>query len=99
MRIMTLNKADFILWMERLVIRIDSLKEHIVKLELQTLNIDGEELLDNQDIMKILKISYRTLQRYRSERRLPYYKLRGKVYYKLSDVQQLLRETFSSPVR
>lgn len=96
---MTLNKADFILWMERLVIRIDSLKEHIVKLELQTLNIDGEELLDNQDIMKILKISYRTLQRYRSERRLPYYKLRGKVYYKLSDVQQLLRETFSSPVR
>lgn len=96
---MTLNKADFILWMERLVIRIDSLKEQIVKLELQTLNIDGEELLDNQDIMKILKISYRTLQRYRSERRLPYYKLRGKVYYKLSDVQQLLRETFSSPVR
>lgn len=96
---MTLKKAEFISWMERLVIRIDSLKEHVVKLELQTLNIDGEELLDNQDIMKILKISYRSLQRYRSERRLPYYKLRGKVYYKLSDVQQLLRETFSSPVR
>ncbi|WP_267739780.1 helix-turn-helix domain-containing protein [Myroides injenensis] len=96
---MTLKKAEFISWMERLVIRIDSLKEHIVNLELQTLNIDGEELLDNQDIMKILKISYRSLQRYRSERRLPYYKLRGKVYYKLSDVQQLLRETFSSPVR
>ncbi|WP_010249550.1 helix-turn-helix domain-containing protein [Myroides injenensis] len=96
---MTLKKAEFISWMERLVIRIDSLKEHVVNLELQTLNIDGEELLDNQDIMKILKISYRSLQRYRSERRLPYYKLRGKVYYKLSDVQQLLRETFSSPVR
>lgn len=96
---MTLKKAEFISWMERLVIRIDSLKEHVVNLELQTLNVDGEELLDNQDIMKILKISYRSLQRYRSERRLPYYKLRGKVYYKLSDVQQLLRETFSSPVR
>jgi hypothetical protein len=85
--------------MERLSTRLDSLSENIDKLQLQTLNIDGEELLDNQDVLQILKISYRSLQRYRSDKKLPYYKLKGKIYYKLSDVQQLLRDCFSLPVR
>ncbi|MDM1376783.1 helix-turn-helix domain-containing protein [Myroides marinus] len=96
---MNVTRTEFITWMERLSTRLDSLSENIDKLQLQTLNIDGEELLDNQDVLQILKISYRSLQRYRSDKKLPYYKLKGKIYYKLSDVQQLLRDCFSTPVR
>ncbi|KUF45773.1 helix-turn-helix domain-containing protein [Myroides marinus] len=96
---MNVTRTEFITWMERLSTRLDSLSENIDKLQLQTLNIDGEELLDNQDVLQILKISYRSLQRYRSNKKLPYYKLKGKIYYKLSDVQQLLRDCFSTPVR
>lgn len=96
---MNVTRLEFISWMERLSTRLDSLSENITKIQLQTLNIDGEELLDNQDVLQILKVSYRSLQRYRSEKKLPYYKLKGKIYYKLSDVQQLLRDCFSIPVR
>ncbi|MEC5396044.1 helix-turn-helix domain-containing protein, partial [Bergeyella sp. RCAD1439] len=44
-------------------------------------------------------ISARSLQRYRSEGKLPYYTISGKIYYKLSDVHQFIREHFSVPVK
>ncbi|WP_025124790.1 helix-turn-helix domain-containing protein [Myroides odoratimimus] len=96
---MNVTRLEFISWMERLSIKLDTLSEHIAKVQLQTLNIDGEELLDNQDVLQILKISSRSLQRYRSDKKLPYYRLKGKIYYKLSDVQQFIRDSFAVPVR
>ncbi|MCC9043593.1 helix-turn-helix domain-containing protein [Myroides sp. M-43] len=96
---MNVNRSEFLSWMERITIRLDSLRQGIDKLQLQTLNIDGEELLDNQDVLQILKVSSRSLQRLRSQKLLPYYKVRGKIYYKLSDVQQLLRDSFSKPIK
>ncbi|MDM1499996.1 MULTISPECIES: helix-turn-helix domain-containing protein [Myroides] len=96
---MNITRLEFISWMERLSTKLDSLSEHIAKVQLQTLNIDGEELLDNQDVLQILKISSRSLQRYRSDKKLPYYRLKGKIYYKLSDVQQFIRDCFAVPVR
>lgn len=96
---MNVTRLEFISWMERLSTKLDSLSEHIAKVQLQTLNIDGEELLDNQDVLQILKISSRSLQRYRSDKKLPYYRLKGKIYYKLSDVQQFIRDSFAVPVR
>ena len=96
---MNVTRLEFISWMERLSVKLDTLSEHIAKVQLQTLNIDGEELLDNQDVLQILKISSRSLQRYRSDKKLPYYRLKGKIYYKLSDVQQFVRDSFAVPVR
>ncbi|MDM1094739.1 helix-turn-helix domain-containing protein [Myroides odoratimimus] len=96
---MNVTRLEFISWMERLSTKLDVLSEHIAKVQLQTLNIDGEELLDNQDVLQILKISSRSLQRYRSDKKLPYYRLKGKIYYKLSDVQQFIRDSFAVPVR
>ncbi|MDM1415695.1 helix-turn-helix domain-containing protein [Myroides odoratimimus] len=96
---MNVTRLEFISWMERLSVKLDILSEHIAKVQLQTLNIDGEELLDNQDVLQILKISPRSLQRYRSDKKLPYYRLKGKIYYKLSDVQQFIRDSFAVPVR
>ena len=61
-------------------------------------SIDGEELLDNQDLLQMLKISNRSLQRYRSIGKLPYYTISGKLYYKLSDVHQFIRESFNPPL-
>ncbi|APA93636.1 MULTISPECIES: helix-turn-helix domain-containing protein [Myroides] len=96
---MNVTRLEFISWMERLSTKLDTLSEHIAKVQLQTLNIDGEELLDNQDVLQILKISSRSLQRYRSDKKLPYYRLKGKIYYKLSDIQQFIRDSFAVPVR
>ncbi|MFH6991859.1 helix-turn-helix domain-containing protein [Flavobacterium sp. FlaQc-48] len=93
---MNIDRIEFISWMERLIERFDLLGEHIGELEKKRGNVDGEELLDNQDILQMLKISSRSLQRYRSSGRLPYYTISGKIYYKQSDVHQFIRESFTS---
>ena len=90
---MEIDRIEFIAWMERIMDRFDLLKEQIDKAEKRKNSLDGEELLDNQDLMLTFKISARSLQRYRSNGKLPYYTISGKIYYKLSDVQH-----FSVPV-
>lgn len=94
--IMNIDRIEFISWMERLMERFDIMGEHISELEKKRGSVDGEELLDNQDILQMLKISSRSLQRYRSSGRLPYYTISGKIYYKLSDVHQFIRESFTA---
>lgn len=93
--IMNIDRMEFLSWMERLLERFDLISEHISGLEKKRGNVDGEELLDNQDLLQMLKISARSLQRYRSSGKLPYYTISGKIYYKLSDVHQFIRESFS----
>ncbi|WP_409965950.1 hypothetical protein PIECOFPK_02313 [Mycovorax composti] len=92
---MNIDRMDFLAWMERIMIRFDMLSEHIEELKKKHNSIDGEVLLDNQDLLQMLKISNRSLQRYRSIGKLPYYTISGKLYYKLSDVHQFIRESFN----
>lgn len=96
---MNIDRMEFVMWMERLMDRLDLLAERFEKAEKKRSTIEGEELLDNQDLMITFKISARSLQRYRSEGKLPYYTISGKIYYKLSDVHQFIREHFSVPVK
>ncbi|WP_185248283.1 helix-turn-helix domain-containing protein [Chryseobacterium bernardetii] len=93
---MNIERTEFIAWMERIMERFDILKEQMLKNQSRFIEIDGEQLLDNQDVLQLLKISPRSLQRYRTDKKLPYYTISGKLYYKLSDVHQLIRESLSS---
>ena len=95
---MNIDRIEFMAWMERIMERFDILMELASGTKNQSTIIDGEELLDNQDILQILKISPRSLQRYSSSGKLPYYTISGKIYYKLSDVHQFIRESFTSPL-
>jgi len=52
--------------------------------------------LDNQDIMQILHISPRTLQTFRSNGTLPFSRIKGKFYYKVSDLEALLENNYSA---
>lgn len=96
---MNIDRMEFIAWMERIMERFDILKEYIIDIQKERNSIDGEELLDNQDLLQLLKISHRSLQRYRSSGKLPYYTISGKLYYKLSDVHQFIRESFNVPLQ
>ncbi|GAA6765718.1 helix-turn-helix domain-containing protein [Flavobacterium sp. CGRL1] len=93
---MNLDRMEFMAWMERIMERFDILSQMVSETKNHHANIDGEELLDNQDILQMLKISTRSLQRYRSSGRLAYYTISGKIYYKLSDVQQFVRDSFTT---
>ncbi len=96
---MNIDKLEFIAWMERIMDRFDLISESIRETKKNKNAIDGEELLDNQDLLQMLKISNRSLQRYRSEGKLLYYTISGKLYYKLSDVHQFIRDSFNMPTK
>lgn len=56
---------------------------------------DGDRLLDNTDLCRMLNISKRTLQRYRSIGALPYQRIYHKTHYKESDVIRFIETHFS----
>lgn len=90
---MNIDRENFEAWMERMLDRFDMLDKKIERLTTQRNCLDGEQLLDNQDLMFLLKVSLRTLQRYRAKGILPYIKLDdGRCYYKATDVHKLILE-------
>jgi len=92
---MNIDRENFEAWMERMLDRFDMLDKKIERLTTQRNCLDGEQLLDNQDLMFLLKVSLRTLQRYRTKGIIPFTKLDdGKCYYKATDVHKLIRDRF-----
>ena len=57
---------------------------------------DGDRLLDNYDLCKMLNISKRTLQRYRTSGDLPYQMIYHKTFYRESDVLRFIERNFSN---
>ncbi|NPD86439.1 helix-turn-helix domain-containing protein [Lentimicrobium sp. L6] len=55
----------------------------------------NEAWIDGQDVMQVLHISKRTLQSLRDSGVLPYSRLNGKFYYKLSDIENILESNYS----
>jgi len=53
---------------------------------------DFEGWVDNYDVCTYLNISNRTLQRLRSQKLLNYSIIRGKTFYKLSEIERMLNE-------
>jgi hypothetical protein len=54
--------------------------------------MDGDKLLDNHDLCMLLGVTKRTLQRYRQLKKIIYYKIDGKTYYKSSEIQEFLKK-------
>ena len=93
-----LDTETFELWMSKIMERFDRYEQMLSKLagkEIKEVKyLDGERLLDNQDLCQLLQASKRSLQRYRSSGTLRYQMLWHKIYYKESDVQEFLRTHF-----
>ncbi|MBU2018517.1 MAG: helix-turn-helix domain-containing protein [Bacteroidetes bacterium] len=51
--------------------------------------------MDNQDVCQLLKISKRTLQHYRDSGKIPFSQRGAKIYYKASDIDEFLIETYN----
>jgi hypothetical protein len=54
----------------------------------------GETFLSNREVCKMLGLGLRTLQDYRERGHLAYYKIEGKILYKLSDILQMLENNY-----
>ena len=54
------------------------------------------EYLTNPKVAKLLGCSIRTLQTYRDENRLKFYKVSRKILYKMSDVEEFLEKNYKT---
>ena len=89
-----IDKNTFEAWMERILERVEMLNKKIEKLNNSKNQLNGDTLLDNQDLCLLLKVSKRTLQRYRSLGILPYKRIQQKTYYLESDVHKFISQEF-----
>lgn len=61
--------------------------------------LGGERFLTDKELSAILKISRRSLQDYRNEGRIPYIQLGGKILYRESDIEQILKNGYRKAYR
>ena len=73
---------------------IKELKTLVVQVQKTRTQKFNENWVDAQDVMLSLHISRRTLQSLRDNRILPYSRINGKLYYKMSDVESLLESNY-----
>src|SRR5215831_7733041 len=66
--------------------RLDKMEEGLIKKQTQ---ID-DPFLDNQEFIQLMNISKRTAQNWRDEGVIPFSQIGSKIYYKMSDVKNLL---------
>lgn len=89
---MYINNEDFETWMQKLSKKLSEIGQDLKSL-INTKEVfdPDEKLLDNQDLAFLLKVSYRTLQRYRSSKKLPFFMVAHKTYYRTADVREFVR--------
>jgi len=57
--------------------------------------VPGETFVDNQQFLQLMKISKRTAQSWRDEGKISFSQVGAKIYYKLSDIEVLLKEHYN----
>ena len=87
------DREEFEGWMERIMERFDRTEKLLERVLKKNNTLDGEEVLDNQDLCLLLKVGIRTLQRYRAIGVLPYFTISGKVFYRTKD--EFIRTRFA----
>ena len=76
---------------ETLISKIDQIHHKI-----SNKNLPKQEVfLDNEEFIKMLKISRRTAQTWRDEGKISFSQVGNKIYYKLSDVEKTMDEYYN----
>lgn len=75
---------------QNLIERLERIEKYVIRAtERQKALNDDDVWLDNEQVSKLLDVSKRGLQRYRSNGKLPYQMYGKKCRYRLSDVEKL----------
>lgn len=91
---MYIENENFEGWMERIIERLENMDTKMDRLISRRNEIDGDKLLDNQDLCFLLKVTPRTLVRYRNSGLLPFTTIRRRNFYLESDVHNFIRNHF-----
>jgi len=69
--------------------------EEIKKVILKDSKKPTEVYLDNQEFLLLMKISKRTAQTWRDEGKISFSQVGNKIYYKMTDVEELLEKHYN----
>lgn len=61
--------------------------------------LNGQRYMTDKEVAEQLKISRRTLQEYRNDRKIPYLLFGGKVLYRETDIERMLEENYKKAMR
>lgn len=86
MEVITIESRAF----KQLMEKLEALSEYVYSLERPTEDTN-DDWVDSQEVCRFLRISERTLQRFRTKGQITYTSLGGKYYYQLSHLKQLLK--------
>jgi predicted site-specific integrase-resolvase len=56
---------------------------------------DFEQFVDNEKFVQLMKISKRTAQNWRDEGKIAFSQVGSKIYYKISDIDELLKHHYN----
>ena len=87
---MQIDRETFQIMLHQIMERFDKIEDRLSRMNRQTSALDGDGLLDNQDMCELLGVTKRTLARYRQKKLVTYYMIDGRTYYKASEVQDFL---------
>ena len=75
---------------QNLIDRLERIEKYVVRATERQAALDDEDIwLDNEQVCQLLGVSTRSLQRYRSDGKLPYQMYGKRCRYRLSDVEKL----------
>ena len=75
----------------QLMERFDKIEKMLERQNKMKECLDGDTLLDNYDLGKLLGVTHRTLARYRQKKLIRYYMIDGRTYYKASEINDFLK--------
>ena len=94
---MYIDNENFDKWMERLSKKLSEIGQDLKSLINTDKVLDeNDKILDNQDLAFLLKVSFRTLQRYRVSGKLHYFTISHKTYYRAADIRTFIQENAES---
>ena len=85
-----IDRETFQMMLHQIMERFDKIEDKLGRMNRQTSALDGDKLLDNQDMCELLGITKRTLARYRQKKLVTYYMIDGRTYYKSSEDKEFL---------
>ena len=88
MEVITIESQAF----KDLTANIKTIAKFVTSLQSKEEEEPQDGWVDNYEVCSFLKISNKTLQRLRASNTISYSQIRGKIFYKISEVQRLLNE-------
>ena len=77
---------------KELVTKINTIAKFVLTQQNKEDETQVDSWVDSYEVCTFLKISSRTLQRLRTARQINYSQIRGKNFYKISEIQRLLND-------